>query len=83
MLYLQVLDMNEEHYRAKAMDCLTVAKRAREPGERLELLSIARGFLRLATHAGRERTEAAGFRQQESTVFASPLRPHDLPRDGR
>jgi len=37
-------------YRDKAAECLTVAERTFDPIERIELLQIARGYLRLADH---------------------------------
>ena len=37
-------------YRDKAAECLTIAKRTFDPIERIELLQIARGYLRLANH---------------------------------
>jgi hypothetical protein len=35
-------------YRDKAAECLAVAERSSDPIERIELLQIARGYLRLA-----------------------------------
>jgi hypothetical protein len=37
-------------YRDKAGECLIIAERASDPIERIELLQIARGYLRLADH---------------------------------
>jgi hypothetical protein len=37
-------------YRNKAAECLTIAERTSDPIERIELLQIARGYLRLADH---------------------------------
>jgi hypothetical protein len=37
-------------YRDKAAECLTAAERTSDPIERIELLQIARGYLRLADH---------------------------------
>jgi hypothetical protein len=37
-------------YRDKAAECLTIAERTSDPFERIELLRIARGYLRLADH---------------------------------
>lgn len=37
-------------YRDKAAECLTIAERTSDPIERIELLQIARGYLRLADH---------------------------------
>jgi hypothetical protein len=37
-------------YRDKAAECLTIAERTSDPFERIELLQIARGYLRLADH---------------------------------
>lgn len=37
-------------YRDKAAECLSVAERSSDPIERIELLQIARGYLRLADH---------------------------------
>lgn len=41
--------MHQDHY-GKAMECLSLAERVREPAERIGLLAIAQGFLRLARH---------------------------------
>ena len=43
--------MDRDHYRGKAMECLAAAERSREPADRIELLSIAQSFIRLATYA--------------------------------
>jgi hypothetical protein len=37
-------------YRDKAGECLIIAERTSDPIERIELLQIARGYLRLADH---------------------------------
>jgi hypothetical protein len=39
-----------QSYRNKAVECLTIAERTSDPIERIELLQIARGYLRLADH---------------------------------
>jgi hypothetical protein len=39
-------------YRRKAADCLAVAGLTHDVTERVELLQIARGYLRLAEHIG-------------------------------
>jgi hypothetical protein len=39
-----------QNYRNKAVECLTIAERTSDPIERIELLQIARGYLRLADH---------------------------------
>jgi hypothetical protein len=41
---------NAQSYRNKAAECLTIAERTSDPIERIELLQIARGYLRLADH---------------------------------
>jgi hypothetical protein len=51
--------MDRDHYRKKAMECLAAAKRSREPADRVELLSIAQSFIRLATYAASRR--GAGY----------------------
>jgi hypothetical protein len=38
-------------YRKKAEECLRAAKRMRDPAERIEMLGIARGYMKLADHA--------------------------------
>jgi hypothetical protein len=48
-------DMDRDHYRRKAMECLAAAERSREPVDRIELLSIAQNFIRLATYAASQR----------------------------
>jgi len=65
-------DMDRDHYRSKAMECLAAAKRSREPADRLELLSIAQNFIRLATYAASRR--AAGHLPESipSKTMAGP-----------
>jgi hypothetical protein len=47
--------MDRDHYRRKAMECLAAAERSGEPADRIELLSIAQSFIRLATYAASRR----------------------------
>ena len=47
--------MDRDHYRRKAMECLAAAERSREAVDRIELLSIAQNFIRLATYAASRR----------------------------
>jgi hypothetical protein len=44
-------------YRKKAEECLRAAKRMRDPAERIEMLGIARGYMKLADHAVRSRID--------------------------
>jgi hypothetical protein len=44
--------MQQDHYRKKAAECLRAAGRIRDPGERLNLLGVARQFALLAAHVG-------------------------------
>ena len=51
--------MHLDHY-GKAMECLSLAQSVREPAERLGLLAIAQGFLRLARHRDESCRRAEG-----------------------
>ena len=45
--------LNREAYRIKALHCLHAVHRARDPGERLTLLSLASKYMRLADYVDR------------------------------
>ena len=64
--------MDRDHYRRKAMECLAAAERSREPAERIELLSIAQNFIRLATYAPSRRGTASLTEGASAKTMAGP-----------
>jgi hypothetical protein len=51
------VDVEQQYYRKRALDCLAAAETVREPGERVRLVHIAQLFLRLSMHV-RSRLES-------------------------
>jgi hypothetical protein len=54
------------------MECLAAAERSREPAERIELLSIAQNFIRLATYAASRRGTASLTEGASAKTMAGP-----------
>jgi hypothetical protein len=52
--------MEREHYQKKALECLWAARRINDPGERLNLLTVAHQFALLAAHV-RERPDCGPY----------------------
>ncbi len=50
--------LDRETYRIKALHCLRAVHRARDPGERLTLLSLASKYMRLADYVDRRHEHA-------------------------
>ncbi len=52
-------------YQKKAEECVRAAQKMRDPAERIEMLGIARGYMSLADHAGRDENRSRLKRQSE------------------
>jgi hypothetical protein len=56
-------------YREKAEECLRIAKRMRDPAERIKMLGIARDYMSLADHADRDDSTPATKKPRSSGGF--------------
>jgi hypothetical protein len=54
-----------ENYREKALHCLMIADRARDPGVRLALLKLARNYVALADYLDEHGTASLGDEDQD------------------
>lgn len=50
-----------EHYRQRALECYLIAEGIADPGKRLAMFELARGWVALAAHAEHETRDAASL----------------------
>ena len=63
--------MEGDHYQKKALECLYAAHRMNDPGERLNLLTVAHQFALLAAHVS-ERPDRGPY-ASGSNMTSEPL----------
>ena len=55
---------SRDNYRSKAKACLDAGEATRDPKERLAMLQVAQGYLKLADHAAARHDRGAAPREQ-------------------